>query len=113
LTQSDIAGVHSSLRGLTPFHCTAFFILRRNVSAQCLFPDIEPMRMRCVDVRRHLSDQQQEARADYRLLRHLLTEEVQRNFKEEQRPLTPTMSDLMRQLDDASRKSRNTQKESH
>jgi hypothetical protein len=45
--------------------------------------------------------QQQETRAYYRLLRHLLTEEAERSFKEEQSPLTPRISDLMRQLDDA------------
>src|SRR5215813_5896086 len=63
---------------------------------------------RCVDVRRHQLEQQQERRAYYRLLRHLLTEEVQRIFKEdEHRPLTAPMSDLVRRLENASRKSRN------
>jgi hypothetical protein len=55
-------------------------------------------------VRRYeLHHQQQEMRAYYRLLRHLLAGEVQRSFKEEQPPLTPRMSDLMRQLEDASK----------
>jgi len=67
---------------------------------------------RCVDVRRHHLDQLQETRAYYRLLRHLLTEEVQCHFKEEHRPLTEPMSDLMRRLEDASRKSRNDETES-
>jgi hypothetical protein len=48
-------------------------------------------------------DQQRETRAYYRLLRHLLAEEAERSFKEEQSPLTPRMSDLMRQLEDASK----------
>jgi hypothetical protein len=46
-------------------------------------------------------DQQKETRVYHRLLRHLLTEEAQRTFKEERQPLTPRMSNLMRQLDDA------------
>jgi hypothetical protein len=57
---------------------------------------------------RHQSDWQQETQAYYRLLRHLLTGEVQHNFKEEQEPLTGQMSDLMRRLEESSRKSPNT-----
>jgi hypothetical protein len=56
------------------------------------------------DVRRYeIHHQQQETRAYYRLLRQLLTEEVQRSFNQERQPLTPPMSDLMRQLEDASK----------
>ena len=61
-------------------------------------------------MQRHQADRQQETQAYYRLLRHLLTGEVQRNFKEEQEPLTAPMSDLMRRLEEASRESRNTKK---
>jgi len=60
------------------------------------------------DMHRHQSDWQQETQAYYRLLRHLLTGEVQHSFKEEQEPLTGQMSDLMRQLEESSRKSPNT-----
>jgi hypothetical protein len=52
-------------------------------------------------MRRYHSDHQQEARAYYRLLRHLLADEVQRNFKEEQQLLPAPMSDLMRRLETA------------
>ena len=52
-------------------------------------------------MRKYEFHQQAETRAYRRLLRHLLTEEAQRSFKEEHQPLTPRMSDLMRQLDDA------------
>ena len=54
-------------------------------------------------MRRYELHQQQETRAYYRLLRHLLTEQVQRSFNEQHQPLTPRMSDLMQQLDDASK----------
>ncbi len=54
-----------------------------------------------VGSRYELHHQRQETRAYYRLLRHLLTEEVQRSFNEEHQPFTPGMSDLLRQLEDA------------
>ena len=44
----------------------------------------------------------EETRAYYRLLRHLLTEEVQASFKkEEQQPLPSRMSELVQQIEDA------------
>ena len=45
--------------------------------------------------------QNQETKAYYRLLRHLLTEEVKGSFKEEPEELTPRISELMRKLDHA------------
>lgn len=52
-------------------------------------------------MRRFELDKAEETKAYYRLLRHLLTEEVQASFKkEEQPPLPSRMSELVQRLKD-------------
>jgi len=89
-----------------------FFLTDGTCPLNVRFTTLNLGAQRGADVRRHHADQQQENRAYYRLLRHFLTEEVQRNFKEEQQELPEPMSDLMRKLEDAFRKSPTAQKRS-
>lgn len=51
------------------------------------------------DMRTDELGENQERKAYYRLLRHLLTEEVQSSFKEQHERPTPRMSQLIQQLD--------------
>src|SRR5215467_15229827 len=81
-------------------YCATFSFSDGTCSLNVCFPTLSRYQ-------RHHLDRRQETRAYYCLLRHLLTEEVQRNFKEERRPLTRSMSDLMRRLEDASEKRNN------